>query len=143
MSLTSVLLGSGRSLDLTELRLSSTYGGLLEGYPFKLLNDRKIQGFVNLAAEEFTRTPVHLVPPPRTHPDGPAGPFGPMELLPAVACTGTFRSTPVDPGHDPVLYRSALTVVWFQPTPQVPSGREADAALRALAWEELARDSEV
>ncbi|WP_328724001.1 hypothetical protein OHT52_24135 [Streptomyces sp. NBC_00247] len=33
MSLTSIVLSSGRSIDLSDLRLSSTYGGMLEGCP--------------------------------------------------------------------------------------------------------------
>ncbi|WP_326581587.1 hypothetical protein OIE69_40410 [Actinacidiphila glaucinigra] len=39
MSLSHVLLSSGRSIELTELRMSSTYGGMLEGYPCKRIND--------------------------------------------------------------------------------------------------------
>jgi hypothetical protein len=32
--------------------------------------------------------------------------FGPVEVLPAVACIDAFRSTAVASDHDPVLYRS-------------------------------------
>ena len=42
-------------------------------------------------------TPVHLVPPPREYPDQYAGGLGPVEVLPAVACVGSFRSTALDP----------------------------------------------
>ncbi len=42
MALTRVALASGRSVDLSELRMSSTGGGPLEGYPCKNLNDRRI-----------------------------------------------------------------------------------------------------
>ncbi|MFI7060644.1 hypothetical protein ACIBL3_06655 [Kribbella sp. NPDC050124] len=87
MSLTSVVLSSGCSIDLAELRLSSTYGGML----------------------------VHRA----------------------------FHSTALGPEHDPVLYRSALTVIWFQPAPDVPSGASADPALREVRWEELAQDHEL
>ncbi len=143
MSLSRVVLTSGRSLDLRELQLSSTYGGMLEGYPCKLVNELKIKGLLRAAEHSFPFAPVHLVPPPREHPDQYAGAFGPVELLPAVACVGLFHSTALDPGHDPVLYRSALTVIWFQPTAWVPSGCDAEPALRDLAWEELARDYEL
>jgi hypothetical protein len=64
-------------------------------------------------------------------------------MLPAVACVGAFYSTALDPEHDPVLYRSALTVVWFQPAPNVPSSNGADTALRDICWEELAEDYEL
>lgn len=39
MSLSHIPLSSGRSIELTELRMSSTYGGMLEGYPCKPIND--------------------------------------------------------------------------------------------------------
>ncbi|MER5211345.1 hypothetical protein ABT063_12375 [Streptomyces sp. NPDC002838] len=142
MSLTRVVLTSGRSLDLRELRLSSTYGGTLEGYPCKPVNEVRIKSLLRSAERAFS-APVHLVPPPREYPDQYAGGFGPVEVLPAVACVGVFRSTALDPAHDPVLYRSALTVVWFQPTARMPSGCDAEAALRELPWEELARDYEL
>ncbi|KOU62607.1 hypothetical protein ADK57_24695 [Streptomyces sp. MMG1533] len=143
MSLTRVVLTSGRSLDLSELRFSSTYGGMLEGYPCKPVNEMRIKGLLRAAERTFPTTPVHLVPPPREYPDQYAGGFGPVEVLPSVACLGSFRSTALNPDHDAILYRSALTVVWFQPTTQVPSGCDAEAALRDIAWEELARDYEL
>lgn len=33
MTLARITLDSGRDIELTELKISSTYGGLLEGYP--------------------------------------------------------------------------------------------------------------
>lgn len=143
MSLACLVLTSGRSVDLSELRLSSTYGGLLEGYPCKPVNEMKIKGLLLTAERMSPRTPVHLVPPPREYPDQYSGAFGPVEVLPSVACVGTFCSTALNPSHDPVLYRSALTVIWFQPTTQVPSGCDAEAALREVPWDELAEDCEL
>ncbi|MFC5911392.1 hypothetical protein [Streptacidiphilus monticola] len=86
---------------------------------------------------------MHLVPPHRVYPDQPAGPFGPVEVLPAGACIGAFRSKPVAPDLDPVLHCSALTVVWFQTTPHVPTGEHADFTLRGIPWDELAKDYEL
>jgi hypothetical protein len=143
MSLTRVILTSGRSLDLSELRLSSTYGGMLEGYPCKPVNDMKIKGLVRAAERALPSVPVHLVPPPREYPDQYAGAFGPVEVLPAVACVGAFHSTALDRDHDPVLRRSALTIIWFQPTARVPYGCDAEETLRGVDWEELARDYEL
>ncbi|MDF3144466.1 MULTISPECIES: hypothetical protein [unclassified Streptomyces] len=143
MSLTRVVLTSGRSLDLSELQLSSTYGGMLEGYPCKPVNDMKIKGLLRTAEHAHPSTPVHLVPPPREYPDQYAGAFGPVEVLPSVACVGAFHSTALDRDHDPVLYRSALTIIWFQPTARVPSGCDAEDALREVEWEALARDYEL
>lgn len=143
MSLTRLALSSGRSIDLSELRFSSTYGGMLEGYPCKPVNDMKIKGLLLTAERAFPSSPVHLVPPVRDYPDQYAGAFGPVEVLPAVACVGAFHSSALDPDHDPVLYRSALTVIWFQPTPLVPSGCDAETGLQTVDWEELARDYEL
>lgn len=159
MSLTRVILTTGRSLDLSELLLSSTYGGMyagmhgeihggmhgemLEGYPCKPVNDLKIKDLVHTAERAHPAVPVHLVPPPREYPDQYAGAFGPVEVLPAVACVGSFHSTALDRPHDPDLRRSALTIIWFQPTTRVPYGCDAEEALRGVDWEGLARDYEL
>ncbi|WP_328405235.1 hypothetical protein OHS70_37855 [Streptomyces sp. NBC_00390] len=143
MSLSHIVLSSGRSIELTELRMSSTYGGMLEGYPCKRINDMKVTGLQREAERAFSFAPVHLVPPYREYPDQTAGPFGPVEVLPSVACIGVFRSTTLAPELDPVLHHSALTVAWFQPVPDVPSGEDADLALRSIHWEELAQDYEL
>ncbi|MER6115640.1 hypothetical protein [Streptomyces sp. NPDC001743] len=146
MPLTRITLSTGRSIELTELRMSSTYGGLLEGYPCKPVNDMKVSGVRGQAEQAFPSSPIHLVPPRREYPDQPDSParaFGPVEVLPPVACTGLFRSAAIGPELNPVLHRSTLTVVWFQDTPDVPSGEEADLALRSIDWDELAQDYEL
>ncbi|WP_310725883.1 hypothetical protein [Streptomyces sp. N2A] len=143
MSLSHIALSSGRSIELTELRMSSTYGGMLEGYPCKPVNEMKVRGLQRQAERSFPSTPVLLVPPSREYPDQTGGAFGPVEILPSVACIGAFRSTAVAPELDPVLHRSALTVVWFQTLLDVPSGEDADPALRSIRWEEMAQDYEL
>ncbi|MGW9211290.1 hypothetical protein ACWGR4_30460 [Embleya sp. NPDC055664] len=143
MSLSRIVLSSGRSIELTELRMSSTYGGMLEGYPCKPVNDMKVRSLQRQAERAFPSTPVHLIPPSREYPDQAAGAFGPVEVLPAVACVGAFRSTAVALELDPVLHRSALTVIWFQTGLDVPSGKDADLVLRSIRWEELAQDHEL
>ncbi|WP_371494192.1 hypothetical protein OG871_03695 [Kitasatospora sp. NBC_00374] len=142
MTLAHFVLASGRSIELQDVRMSSTYGGLLEGYPFRRWNDRILERLVKNAGQGGTR-PVHLVEPVREHPDHPAGAFGPVELLPAVTCTGSFSSYPVDPDLDTVLHYSALTVVWFQATPVLPTSGSTDHALAAVRWDDLAEDREL
>ncbi|MFI6475425.1 hypothetical protein ACIBL5_34915 [Streptomyces sp. NPDC050516] len=143
MSLSHIVLSSGRSIELTELRISSTYGGMLMGYPCKPINDMKVRGLQQQAECAFPTTPVHLAAPSREYPDQTAGAFGPVEVLPSVACIGAFHSTAVAPELDPVLHRSSLIVVWFQTVLDVPSGEDADLALRSILWEELAQDHEL
>lgn len=116
---------------------------MLEGYPCKPINDMKVRSLQRQAERSFSSTPVHLVPPSREYPDQTVGAFGPVEILPSVACIGAFRSTAVAPELDPVLHRSALTVVWFQTAVDVPSGEDADSALRSIHWDELAQDYEL
>ncbi|MFC8348864.1 hypothetical protein [Streptomyces sp. NPDC057280] len=140
MALARLTLASGRSVVLSELRLSSTYGDMPEGYPCKPLNESRIRALVHAAERDLPAAPVHLVPPPREYPHQYAGGFGPVEVLPSVACVGTFHSTALAPARDPDLYRSRLTIVWFQPTTDVPSDCDTTAALRDVAWDELARD---
>ena len=142
MSLTRVVLATGRSVDLADVRFTSTYGGL-DGYPCKPFNDLVIRGLLSATERSFPSAPVHLVPPPREYPDQYAGAFGPVEVLPSVACVGSFRSSALDPSHDPVLYHSALTVIWFQPTARVPCECDAEGSLRGVDWEGLARDCEL
>ncbi|MFD4589738.1 hypothetical protein [Streptomyces rubiginosohelvolus] len=143
MSLSHVVLASGRSVELTEVRMASTYAGMLEGYPCKLINDMRTRGLRRQAEQTFPALPFHLVPPVPEYPDRTGGAFGPVEVLPSVACIGVFGSTAVDPERDPVMHRSALVVAWFQATADVPSGEDADLALRGIDWDALAQDHEL
>ncbi|MET9734841.1 hypothetical protein ABZZ79_30640 [Streptomyces sp. NPDC006458] len=144
MSLSRIILSSGRLVELSELRMSSTYGGMLEGYPCKPINMMKTKGLLHQAGQDHPGRPVHLVPPCVEYQDQTtSGAFGPVEVLPPVACLGLLRSTAISPEYEPVLYRSALAVAWFQPTTTVPSGEDADAALRRIDWEALAEDYEL
>ncbi len=143
MALTKIHLSSGRSIELSDVRLSSTYGGFLEGYPSRRFNDLKLDRTLRNAREAAPSTPAHLVDPVRHLPDNTPGSFGPVEVLPAVTCVGRFISPPVDPARDAVSYYSALTLVWFQDTPVLPSEEDADTALRDLRWEDLAEDFEI
>ncbi|GHH15209.1 hypothetical protein GCM10018780_56630 [Streptomyces lanatus] len=81
MSLSHIALSSGCSIELTELRMSWTYGGMLEGYPCKPVNDMKVRRLQRQAERAFPSTPVHAVPPSREYPDQAAGAFGPVEVL--------------------------------------------------------------
>ncbi|MFA3877149.1 hypothetical protein ABS735_26300 [Streptomyces sp. MMCC 100] len=143
LSLTRIVLSCGRSVDLAELRLAPTYGDMPEGYPCRPVNDRRIQALLHTAARMSPSTPVHLIPPPRDHPDQYAGAHGPVETLPRVACVGRFSSTPLIPSSDPVTHRSGLTVIWFQPTTRLPDRYDTDPALRDVDWTPLARDYEL
>ncbi|GAA3010667.1 hypothetical protein GCM10020229_22870 [Kitasatospora albolonga] len=141
MALTQLLLASGRTVELRSVTLSSTYGDFLEGYPCGPVNDMKLAGLRRQAVAGGR--PGHLVEPPRELTGDPGSAFGPVELLPAVVCVGRFTSEPVDPELPRYLHESELTVIWLQPTPDLPSGTVAVDGLLDLPWDELARDEEL
>ena len=70
-------------------------------------------------------------------------PFGPVEVLPPIYCEVTFRSHCISGELDPVLHRSWLVVAWFQDDVAASVTGFVTAAVRGLAWEELAEDSEL
>jgi hypothetical protein len=145
MSLAQVELMSGRQLALSNVRLSSTYAGLLEGYPCARMNDLMVTGLIRRAEGMFPALPVHVIEPVRTypHPGERPGAFGPIEVLPAVGCIGAFSSAPVSSTCDPVLYRSDLIVVWFQAEPLALIGKDVLTSFQDIPWEELAKDGEL
>ncbi|MFI5533000.1 hypothetical protein ACIA8O_31130 [Kitasatospora sp. NPDC051853] len=141
MPLTQLVLNSGRTVELHSVTLSSTYGGFLEGYPCGRVNDLKLAGLRRQAVTGGR--PGYLVEPPRELTGDPGRAFGPVELLPAVTCVGRFTSEPVDPELPRYLHESGLTVIWFQPTPELPSGTAAVPGLLDVPWDEFARDEEL
>jgi hypothetical protein len=143
MALAYVQLSSGWDLALSTVELSSTHGGLLEGYPCAWVNDRAISGLGGWARTHYPSMPFHLIDPPRTYPDTEPGHFGPVEVLPAVRCVGVFSASPLSEDNDSVLYESVLVVAWFQADISLPVGEDALSAFRELAWEDLAVDREL
>ena len=81
MSLSHIALSSGRLIELAELRMCSTYGGMLEGYPCKPVNEMKVRSLQRHAERAFPSTPVHLVVPSREYPDGTPHGLGHLALL--------------------------------------------------------------
>ncbi|MFI0940509.1 hypothetical protein [Streptomyces sp. NPDC021020] len=141
-SLSRITLTSRRGIYLSDLRMSATYGGLLEGVPTAHVNDHIVDYRLRHARETYPDRPVHLIPPERTE-TGRTGFRGrPVEYLPPVVCLGSFDSTEIDPAHNDGWWTSLLVVVWFQQVAEVPSDTAGLPALRELAWEELARDFE-
>ncbi|MEU4777266.1 hypothetical protein [Micromonospora sp. NPDC023633] len=146
MDLALVVLPNGRDITLTEVHLVLTYGGLIEGYPMRRLNDMIMGGLAKRAARVLPGAPVHVIDPPRTQEsDQGAGslPFGPVESLPSVIVMGRFSSGPVNDGKDPVLHRSQLVIVWLQDDATLPSSQGAPAGLSDVEWERWAEDFEI
>lgn len=140
LSLTRIVLASGRTVDLSDLHLTPTYGDMPETYPCRPVNEERISTLLDAAEHTPPAVPVHLIPPPREYPHQYAGALGPVELLPRVACVARLSSSPLNPAHDPSLYRSGLTVIWFAPAPHIPDPCNTHPALHTVDWPTLARD---
>ncbi len=140
MGLARVELDSGREITLELLYLESTYYAVLEGYPNAGMNERVLKRLPATATRLFPQSPVHIITPPVTPLEDRGGswPFGPPEALPRVICFGSFTSRPIS--SDPEMDVSVLVVVWFQDDNTVPTGRDAPSELRAIRWDELARE---
>lgn len=132
-------------MELKHLEIFSTYGGMLEGYPCARINDRLISALSKRPESAYWTPPVHVITPPRINPEPHSTqlPFGPVEVLPDTYCRGAFESHRIDEQLDDVLYRSYLTVVWFQAGLDATVTEFVAAALSGLQWEEFAEDSEV
>jgi len=69
MTLARITLASGRSVVLTNLELSSTYGGLLEGYPNQRMNEQLLARLGRRREYAHQSQPAHVISPPRTYPE--------------------------------------------------------------------------
>lgn len=145
MALTNLRLAGGRSVDLTHLEVSSTYGGLLEGVPVPSLNNRRLGRLERRLTERYPHMGFHLVPPTRTLPDLIDTGFGgePEERLPPIECVGIFESAPVLDPRDDAWRMSMLVVVWHQDELTLPFNDAARAQLAAIDWDQHARDCEM
>ncbi|MCP2334805.1 hypothetical protein [Actinomadura rupiterrae] len=146
MPLAKITLASGRLIALDDLRISTTYGGLLEGYPNPGMNDRLLAHLAKRRESPYQTSPVHLIDPPRRRRDESSTrrmPFGPFEELPALYCRGSFTSDRIDETLEKVLHRSWLEVVWFQDDLTVPVADFVTAAVADLPWNTLAEDHEL
>lgn len=142
VTLASITLASGRIVELTSLEVYSTHEGMLEGYPCARVNDLLLNRLARREGQVGRSLPVHVITPERRHPEPGSErlALGPVELLPAVYCRGSFRSDRLDEELDEVLHQSWLTVVWFQDDLVSPVADFVTAAVTGLAWESLAED---
>jgi hypothetical protein len=129
-------LADGRKITLTRLQQSMTYEGLLEGYPTRKENERRVAALVE-SERTRTRCPPIIIEPTRRASFHRAGPVEDAvrdrvpEWLPMVACVANFTSLPT--GRDQDAHMSELSVVWFQDQFALPFAAEALAAIRAIA----------
>jgi len=129
-------LNSGRAIFLEQIFQYYTYSGLIEGQPWASLNKEKIEQATQHAEKKLWNAGVpHLIEPLIQMRAGYSTPS-----LPPVVCLADFESGQAarDPGAD----TSALSIVWFQDDFAFPIDPLVLNQIRAVDWENLARDCE-
>lgn len=125
----------GVDVTLCSLSQELVYLGLLEGLPTREMNAEHLD-------ELRERHPdAHLVTPEETPIETPSRySFGTPASLPDVQCIARFAG----PGRtDRYLYRTELTVIWFQPSWALPISDAVAATLAGLDWMALASEHEI
>ena len=132
---------SGRTIRLADLRMSSTYGTWLEGYPTAKWNRRVLDNLIREHSNNPYPGAPFLVPPVET-PTPALDPWhqhlGPPSSLPAITCVAHFTSD--RPARSEYADFSGLVVLWFQDDYAFPIDPAAFDQIRALDWDRIAAD---
>lgn len=140
MAILELTLKTGLRIWASALHMDTTYGGLLEGYPFAAFNDDLVARLPRRATELFGDWPVQLIAPSRSIREGTApAPLGPPEYLPSLWIAAAFNSLPL---RDLWSHGSQLIVVWFQEEPFPVPAEAVLQELQAIPWETVACDFE-
>jgi hypothetical protein len=136
-----ITLKSGRNIQITNIRQSLTYGGLVEGLPTAETNRRMIE---RVLLEKYTKSDKPLLIPPVEVPiemDGQNYPFGKPAKLPYVLCVARLES--IKAIKNPTFDFSALTVIWFQNEYAFPIEAEILTQIQDIDWDEYAFDFQI
>jgi hypothetical protein len=139
----SITLSTGREVRLHELTQRLTYEDLLEGMPTTKMNEAYLDRIVADHRAKRSEAPCHLVKPAETPialAPGETYRFGVPATLPAITCTGRFRSHPIGL-DDPVCY-SELTLIWLQREFALPIEPAVMQTIAGLDWDALAANFE-
>jgi|GEM_PF-1554568 len=126
----------GYTARLSRIEMWWTYEGLLEGYPRRRWNDRKIESlrkrYPDVVVVGADQTPIEGAKPLAT--------LGEAATLPQVTCVGEWecsRTTPHSTGdHD----ASSLKVVWFQDEMRLPLDERTLLLMRDINWADHAKN---
>jgi hypothetical protein len=144
MGLTNLRLADGRTVDLTHLEVSRTYGGYLEGFPSAGVNDRHLARLAQRLTERYSHKGVHVLPSKRTTDATVTGFHGePKEELPPIECVGIFEGAPITDPREAAWRMSLLVIAWHQDDLTLPFDDDAKARLAAVDWNRHARDCEM
>ena len=139
MPILDLTLADGRKVWAESVHVTSTYAGLIEGYPRKPSNDQRISDLPETAAEMFGVNTVHVLEPPRRPGTRPLpSSLPPAEYLPNCTVMAEFVSLPIDEAN----HASTLILCWFQEEPFPVPSDEIRLQIEALPWNTLALDFE-
>ena len=138
----------GREVRIDAFYVTRTYGGVLEGFPTKDLNDRLIESTKEtLAALWGEKRKIHVVEPRRTKPhlSGLELKFGQSregeERLPAESCMAWLSSASI--GKD--ACGSHAFIIWWEgcagDSMSIPA--RVQEGILGRKWEEIAEDYDV
>ena len=131
----------GRTVRLSSVDLRLTYGGVLEGYPQRNLNDAHVRDAARRLAERYPGTPHFVLEPLRTlRPEHDSGVGPPWEELPRVECLGFFTSELIGAPGELGLGHSCLAVAWWQENDGTVFSDSAREAFARLDWATHAED---
>src|SRR5688572_16717840 len=156
-----IFLNTGREISLVSLQQSQTYYGALCGFPYRMLNARKVSEVLAEARKLCLKEQApYLVPPviepislPPVHPASMKAIQAKTrmtaeqyvefragwhhERLPAVTCIGVFDSVGLN-SSDSEPY-SSMTIVWFQKEFALPIDDGVLSQIRRRDWDSLAK----
>ena len=122
---------SGRDVWVRSFSYSSTYAGLLEGFPDKSYNDDRVERC--RSERRFPNDPLPLVIRPVSRKGLRGGVW-----MPPICCRAELYSVPP---VDPDMHFSVLTVIWFcTPFFDARLRDVIKAAISNIDWERHATD---
>lgn len=140
-----VKLASDQRVSLKIINQSQTYAGLIEGVPFKDMNDSIVEEALKAAEWNCMNgaKPFLLAPTRRNYLREPGDMdhmptvIGPAEWIPLVRCIGVFSNSS---NKHPGTHESYLTIVWFQDEYAMPIDARILERIAFINWNAVAVD---
>ena len=139
-----IKLADGRIVRIGELCQFETYGGLIMGRPNEQINKKRIDAALSYAKDKiWSATEPTLIPPVICEPKITEEDitkyviFDQPQYLPIATCMAQLESSPA---RDKKMFRSKLTVVWFQDQYAFPIDPHVLECIMQLDWTNIATD---
>lgn len=126
-------LACGTVINLMSLDQSSTYGGMLEGYPNPDMNAGIVQRLVKHIEKKDRHTPYLIAPTERQVQHEVSTDRKPWVELPSIQCTAFFYSKSLGE------FGSSLFLCWYQEDFAFPIDPSVLKELYGISWPQHAR----